>query len=215
MLSFGSLKTFWKMCHSTLNYKRLSNHKLQIEKCKGDNKETCKIYEEFSKVSNCSDLRGCQNFHELTLQLKPKKLRDIVYSNQKVVFPMGQRDNQYTFQILVEKINVFDSNLTAFVSPFTAEIWLSINLAVVLITAWLIFLEKEPTSKIVFWQFSTVLDEDITKFNQPGCGGKIIIIFWTFALILLRQFYNKSFYSLLVTERGPKNIPGSFREMLE
>jgi len=105
-------------------------------------------------------------------------------------------------------------NTTAFLQLFTLDLWMFLLGVIAAISIWLVLIERENFSKVVFWNYSVLFEQDEDKLSGGGIGRKSVIVLWIFTAILLRNAYNSSLYSFMTTEKEQNDYPRSMNEIL-
>ncbi|CAL8127808.1 unnamed protein product [Orchesella dallaii] len=216
--SYTDLVSFWENIHSNFHFgPKVSNENTCISLASYKNPlafyddQSCETFRTYITWSNCTDFKTCYHFYSKRLKLI--NLRD--WYNLRQFFPFGHNLINLGFQVLFPKVNLFDANLTAFLSPLTMNVWLCTLLSIISISIWLIWLEGGLLRKILYWQFTVLFEQDEGyRFRKGGFWAKIIVIGWILSSILLRNFYNSSLYSMIAAEREPNNYPHSLQELL-
>ncbi|CAL8127832.1 unnamed protein product [Orchesella dallaii] len=214
---FG-LRLAWERLHSTTRMKSLlGGPNLNcLRKRSSDSKpvltyEACVFRESYCKHINCSTTKCCQIIHNfLTKQLSTPSKKHISYH----IFPFVQNHIDFKIQILFPKENIFDTNLTAFLYPFHFLVWLNCIIAMISVSAWLIVCERQVCNEILFWQPSTILEQDPYQLKKVGSRGTILVGLWLLSLFLIRQFYGSSLYSFMTTKNEPNDFPSDINETI-
>ncbi|CAL8128321.1 unnamed protein product [Orchesella dallaii] len=219
--AFKNLLQFWEELHSTLNLEHLevTNCRTlpEISSRTNFDHNLCEIYEEYFKYINCSDFMECVWFHVNNLGFRKSSIKAdglLLHFNAKI-FPYGLEQIDYTLQMLFPKVQFFDANLTALLTPFTLNIWTFTLATIAIIAAWLVFVDSDTTFSSLFQIYSIVVSQDAGNIrgNQPG--RTLIIMIWIFSAFLLREAYNSSLYSFMTAEKGSKSFPKSIEELLD
>ncbi|CAL8092067.1 unnamed protein product [Orchesella dallaii] len=215
---FNDLYKFWEKLHlfsirsseispalNIDNCLKISNYKLNVS----SNAKSCEILETFVRIKNCT-LELCTT-SLFQIWLKPP-IRFNYFVN---VFPFGQQQIDFSFQLHLPKIHFFDANLTAFLLPFTITIWLCIGITILATSAFLIYTETKSSGQVIFWQCEVLLVQggELLRWIR-GKWGKITITTWIFTTLFLRQFYNSSLYSFMAKEKESNDFPKSMEELL-
>jgi len=176
--------------------------------------QECGIFEAYYRYENCSGFNNCGNIYTKSLH------SDKVYSRRggralkkfsylTLIYPFITNHVDYTFQVLFPKVDFFDANLIAFLTPFSINVWFCIGATLTCISIWVAWIEGEMWNNIMFWKFSVF-------FEQDGCPklvarrkfqGKILLIMWVLLAIFLRNFFNSSLYTSMTTEKNPTDYP--------
>ncbi|CAL8127817.1 unnamed protein product [Orchesella dallaii] len=153
-------------------------------------------------------------FCGLSLRLSVEDALKIEFPAQ--VFPFGHEEIDFKFQVLFPKVNLFDANLSAFLTPMTVDVWFCTFLTIFTISVWLVWLEGGLLRKVLYWQYTVLLEQDAGYgFRKGGFWAKTIVIGWMLSAILLRNFYNSSLYSMIAAEREPNDYPHTLQELLD
>ncbi|CAL8127792.1 unnamed protein product [Orchesella dallaii] len=214
---FG-LRLAWERLHSTTRMKTLlGGRNLNCLRKRSSyskpiiNYETCGFKESYCQHVNCSTIKCCQIIHNfLSKQLSTPSYQYTSYQ----IFPFVQKHIDFKIQILFPKENIFDTNLTAFLYPFHFLVWLSCVIAMICVSAWLILCERQVCYEILFWQPSTILEQDPYQLKNVGSRGTSLVGLWLLSLFLIRQFYGSSLYSFMTTENEPNDFPNGINETL-
>ncbi|CAL8132774.1 unnamed protein product [Orchesella dallaii] len=219
-VSMKHIQDYWERIHSNTIYKTnvtntnrcMSLFSLKISKTKSLFLE-CEIYEMYFEYVNCTGFGDCHYIiHHGKLSLISNFISDIPpYS---YMFPFTQYSVDYTFEVLLPRTHFFDANLTAFLSPFTYQIWLCMVTAILSVSIWLIFARKQCFQEVALWQFSSILEQDGNGLvNKKVLKGFTLTTLWCFLLFSMRQFYCSSLYSFMTAKMDPKNFPKSIADL--
>ncbi|CAL8127811.1 unnamed protein product [Orchesella dallaii] len=216
--SFNNLISFWEKLYTSFQFG--GNEPIENpDFCGSSYKSTLSLYEDLScetfktyiDWTNCTDFKTCFNFYSFRLSITDAVT--IEYPAQAI--PFGQEEVHFGFQVLFPKVNLFDANLTAFLTPMTIDVWLYTFLSIFTISIWLVWLEGGLLRKILYWQFTVLFEQDEGyRFLKGGFWAKTIVIGWILSAILLRNFYSSSLYSMIAAEREPNDYPHTLQELL-
>ncbi|CAL8129010.1 unnamed protein product [Orchesella dallaii] len=146
--SFQTLLKTWRQLHYHLNIgvknKSQNCPSLLFPNIEPKSKEICEIYEAYFQQVNCFNFEKCEAYHMTTLRLRPFKL-ETKYRFQQQIFPFIHNQQDFSFQLLVPKYHMFDSNLTAFFTPFDLSIWICTLIAILILSKLLIHTEKSTS----------------------------------------------------------------------
>ncbi|CAL8068845.1 unnamed protein product [Orchesella dallaii] len=173
--------------------------------------EVCDAAREYFKRVNITD-NG--NFLYFT---SARHLSRIAFTNRKFdyltqVLPYGQNQVEFFVQIMFFQQKYFDTQLLAFLTPFTIKIWVCTLVAIATVSVWLICNEGIRVDEAIFWQISLLLDQGVYEIRHTRISGKLVIVLWLFSAILLTEFYNSSLYSFMAAEKEQNNFPKSMEE---
>ncbi|CAL8127628.1 unnamed protein product [Orchesella dallaii] len=217
--SFEHIHQYWMKLHSNLYFepeKSLHTCKSRIKYSKGSDRdfegENCETFEIFFKHTNCSSFRACLFFYS-TFQVSKEPQIEFRYYSKVVSF--GANHLEFGYQILLPKVNYFEANLSAFLTPFTTDVWLSTIAIVFAISLWLVLVEKNFAYSVIMWQFSVLLEQDCIKLiKNEGRWGKFIFTVWILSAIILRIFYTSFLYSYMTSEHEPTDYPNNLKEII-
>ncbi|CAL8127783.1 unnamed protein product [Orchesella dallaii] len=218
--TFTSLIEFWKRIHSSFHFraetsgsKPITYNGMSLTTMLRSqvNDEKLETFRAFFKWTNCSNYEGCLNFYSELLKVSDANKVSIL----REVFPFGQSQIWYMFQVLFPKTNYFDSNIAAFLKPFTGFVWLYTISTIAIISAFLIWKGNGSAGSMLFLHYSIVFEQDDGRqFQKSRPWVKVMISLWIFTAIALRNFYNSSLYSMMAAERIPDEYPKSIMEFL-
>ncbi|CAL8132776.1 unnamed protein product [Orchesella dallaii] len=219
--SMKYIQNFWQRIHSSTVF-RTYDDEISKKHCKPLYSlrviktdylfPECEIYEMYYEYVNCTGFEGCNTIHHGPLSLISKFISDIPpYS---YIFPFTQYSVDYTFEVLLPRTHFFDANLTAFLSPFTFQIWLCMVIAILSVSIWLIFARKQCFEEVALWQLSSILEQDGNGLvNKKILKGFTLTTLWCFLLFSMRQFYCSSLYSFMTAGMDSKDFPKSIAEL--
>ncbi|CAL8112122.1 unnamed protein product [Orchesella dallaii] len=216
--SMETLVTFWKKLHqSPFNFpERKEEQKCQsISSYKWESQfsiESCKVFEAFFQHINCSNFQNCSFFYayKAGLRIEPPGQ----FLNHQKIYPIIHHEKDYLFQLIVPKVYPFDTNLSAYLTPFPGNVWGLILLAIAAVSGWMIWLEEIEARRVIQWNIEVILEQDCSQFKGCGFPGKTIAMMWIFVAIFLRNFYNSSLYSYMTAEKGPTDFPNNLEQLI-
>ncbi|CAL8128807.1 unnamed protein product [Orchesella dallaii] len=219
-ISFRNLTGFWKKLHSKFQLGSAFDMKNWLETCrtfknykeiKVRHSGICEMQQTFFSLVNCSDIFSCVNFH--SVRLAPLT----AIKHYSALFPFGSSDVEYKFQVLFPKKDFFDSNFTAFCTPFSVTVW---SFTISAIFAMLLFVRKSFKRNLfhtVFCQLSILLGQncDEGQLNRSRLRVKALMLLWILCVDSLHNFYNSSLYSFMAAERMPNDFPRNMNVVLD
>ncbi|CAL8127637.1 unnamed protein product [Orchesella dallaii] len=152
---FENETPFLDDCKSIAKYNQGNYEYLQGEHC-----DTFKLY--FEHI-NCSSLFACAFFQSMSNLQRDTQLE---FGYHSKVVSYGANHVKFGYQILLPKVNYFEANLSAFLTPFNIDVWLCFGLTFAAISLWLILVEKHALNSVLFWQFSVLLEQDM-QLKKP------------------------------------------------
>ncbi|CAL8128305.1 unnamed protein product [Orchesella dallaii] len=171
----------------------------------------------FSIVSYALFANGRRNFDN-EIKEKPTNIKALtgtfIVTGVKNIF-MRHGTNCLHPSMLFPKVQFFDANLTAFLTPFTLNLWLFTLAAIAGIVIWMVLVGSDRIFNSLFQMYSSLLSQDFGQITERRPGTTLIIIIWIFSAILLREAYNSSLYSFLTAEQDFKDFPNSMEELLD
>ncbi|CAL8128337.1 unnamed protein product [Orchesella dallaii] len=217
--SFHQLMTFWKMLHSTLNIKAAKKPEscsFHIQHEVGFNLGLCETYEEYFKYINCSNVLTCINIHLSYLELRRGTMTfdRFMFRYDAEILHFGVEQIEYTVQMIFPKVQFFDANLTAFLTPFRLNIWISTLVAIAGLLIWLVLIDGNNLLDSFFIIYSILVSQDANQKTSKRLAGTILIITWVFSSFLLREAYNSSLYSFMTSKQKHENFPQDMAELL-
>ncbi|CAL8112247.1 unnamed protein product [Orchesella dallaii] len=215
--SFNSIFIYWQSMHSRLflGYEAPKNNCMTLyfhEKDSIFHEESCQIYEEYFRYSNCSNFEACLLFYMEFLLISPK--HSLAVHDSWKIFPFVQNQTDISLQVLFPNIKFFDANLQAYLTPFKLEIWLCVLVSMISILTWLIWMEDQDFYRVALLQFSIILEQGIQLLRTGVKYGNFILTIWIYCSIFLRFFYTSSLYSLLTAEEAPNDYPQNMQQLL-
>ncbi|CAL8128311.1 unnamed protein product [Orchesella dallaii] len=164
--AFENLSQFWETLHSTLNLEHLEviNCRTlpEIPSKTNFNHNLCEIYEEYFKYINCSDFMECVWLYVNNLGVRKSSMKadGLLFHFNTKIFPCGMEQIDYTLQMLFPKVQFFDANLTALLTPFTLNIWIFTLAAIAVIAIWLVFVDSDSIFSSLFQMYSSLVSQD-------------------------------------------------------
>ncbi|CAL8132816.1 unnamed protein product [Orchesella dallaii] len=146
------------------------------------------------------------------LQLAPRPSSSAVAFTQ--IFHYGNQKKGFTFQIIFPPVKLLDTGLHAFLTPFLLTGWICILASLVGISVWLILTEGVTILQLMFWHFSTLLEQDVYQLKVSKFQSHVIIVIFIFSAIVFRQFYCSCLYSFMVAEPKVTHYPKNIDELL-
>ncbi|CAL8068847.1 unnamed protein product [Orchesella dallaii] len=174
----------------------------------------CEICREYLRLVNITYFSN-YIFYGLSRQLSRNVLRYEEYDYLTQILPHGQYQVEFFVQIFYFKKDYFDTNLSAFLIPFTSKVWVCTLITIGFTSAWLIQSEGLRASQAVFWQVSVILGQDFGGLYKVKLSSKFLTVFWMFAAILLREFYNSSLSSFMAAGRDQQDFPKNIQQVLD
>ncbi|CAL8121043.1 unnamed protein product [Orchesella dallaii] len=220
-ISYKNLVSFWLELHRNLHFDDGSAIKkqncVQLNSYReGNEAETCITYETFIEYENCSDYENCKDLYKFEMGVQRKLVsihNDFKYITQ--YYPVGQNQIDFSFQILFPKVKLLDANLSAFLTPFNYDAWISTIIAIAITSAWFVLANKVSPQKVIFWQISIIFEQDADILLESRFLNKATAIVWVFCVISLRNFYNSSLYSFISAEKQPHDYPRTLAQLLD
>ncbi|CAL8128516.1 unnamed protein product [Orchesella dallaii] len=217
--TFENLEKHWRNLHSKLQFTNNENNMDQncflTSSSKTD--ETCETYKSLFKAKNCSSFTFCMDFftNGPMLESTPSKLLRFKYISQ--IFPFLLRETDFKLQVLLPKVHVLESGLGAYLTPFDFKIWICTIASNICIFLWLWVKEGGNFTQVLFWQFTTLIEQDGPKLalKRIRVTGKTIVLMWMVVAILLRLFYTASLYSFMAAEMEPNVFPQTIEEAVK
>ncbi|CAL8128317.1 unnamed protein product [Orchesella dallaii] len=218
--AFKNLIQFWKTLHSTFKLELLlETHCRKLSNVKFGNLkyELCEIYEEYFKYINCSNFMECARFQVNNLGIRKSNIKadGLLFHFNTKIFPCGLEQIDYTLQMLFPKVQFFDANLTAFLTPFTLNIWLFTLAAIAGIVIWRVLVSSDTIFSALFQMYSSLVSQDFGRITGRQPGSTLMIMIWIFSAILLREAYNSSLYSFMTAEQDFEDFPKSMEDLLD
>ncbi|CAL8068591.1 unnamed protein product [Orchesella dallaii] len=174
--------------------------------------ETAQIYKAYFKNSNCSNFEKCLKFYKGPVALDLKVPFQTSYLTK--IYAVVTHHIEYTFQVVFPKRHILDANLMAFLMPFDLCVWLSICLAIILLSTCLIMVEGADCVEVLFWQYAVLFEQNDKLPFSCRQNRKALILLWVGSTVFIREFYSSSLYSLMTVEREPHNFPKTMKELL-
>ncbi|CAL8092247.1 unnamed protein product [Orchesella dallaii] len=213
MSSLKHLMLFWENLHSNLYFGSQDPISTNTNPLYAVySKKTCKLYETYCLHKNFTDNGPCVSYHINGVRLFQQTPLEIPHFGQKI-FSYGQKEIDFTFQVIIPKRRVLEGQLGAFLIPFQGTVWLCTLFIMAIISIWLIWVEKQCVDEVFIWQLSIPLEQDGGEFSGIRIQGKVITMTWIFCAILIRQFYNSSLYSFMTAEPKPTDLPQTMDEV--
>ncbi|CAL8114572.1 unnamed protein product [Orchesella dallaii] len=179
--------------------------------------ENCEILEEFFRYINCSDKTFCRYFLQYNLGITT--MTPAVALNEFVspqVIPFGQNETDFLFQVLLPKKHYYvNANVAAFFGPFTTSVWICTSVSILVISILFVKLDGTTVFKAFFRLLSILLEQFGSKLKMARFWGKVILIFWVFFGIVLRNLYSSSIYSRMAAGMGRRDFPTSMSDLLK
>ncbi|CAL8068921.1 unnamed protein product [Orchesella dallaii] len=212
VLSVEAMFKFWSKIHANLHFESIISSTTSVVPKSDTTVETTETFNAYFQYSNCTDPKYCGYFFSTRLSMRRRVPIGFTFTLQ--IYPFGQNQNEYRFQVFTPNQKFLDANLTAFLTPFDISVWLNI-LAIILGTSiWLIFKEDKTQLEILFLQIRILFEQNI-EVRKLSIFSIFLLIMWTYALILLRLCYNSSLYSFLTSQKDTSNYPRDIDELLQ
>ncbi|CAL8112251.1 unnamed protein product [Orchesella dallaii] len=173
--------------------------------------ETCQVYGEYFRHSNCSNFENCILFYKDFLQISPK--HSLMVEHSWKIFPAVQNQTDISFQVLFPNIKYFDANLKAYLTPVNVDIWLYFGVALIGISIWFVWIENQNIVVVMILQFSILLEQSIQQLQAMGARGNSVLTAWIYCSIFLRFCYTWSLYSLMTAEEVTNDYPHNMEQL--
>ncbi|CAL8132744.1 unnamed protein product, partial [Orchesella dallaii] len=151
------------------------------------------------------------------LMKNPSRLifKPTTFMNQvRHIFPIVQYPIEYKLEVFIPRVRFLNTNLTAFLKPFTFQVWLCVLTTIFAISSWLLISNGVNLEDILLWQFSNMLEQDGIRFSKTNkLKWGVLIAFWVFFGFLIRQLYCSYLYSFMTAEIEPKSYPKTLNEL--
>lgn len=151
--------------------------------------------------------------------VSPSTFSTSFYPRSKHYIPFGVQFDGIKYAVVLginEKFDIREENSihSAIFSSFSVRTWVLLVASLIGGSFILHSNGKAGVFKSVFWSVSILLEQGDS--NQRGirvCNNYIIIVCWTFSVLLIKNLYSSNLCSLMTKVPGPSSVPDTIQEL--